>query len=131
MARASNVIYDRMNSSFSEVKPGMFNWDSIFEKASWFHWTGISPAVSQSAADTCLEAIIAAKEHGITISTDLNYRKKLWKYGTGSNEIMEELTKYCDIILGNEEDVSMYFDIKPKNQNWNQQTKNLKGYHLK
>ena len=114
VARASNVIYDRMNSSFSEVKPGMFNWDSIFEKASWFHWTGISPAVSQSAADTCLEAIIAAKEHGITISTDLNYRKKLWKYGTGSNEIMEELTKYCDIILGNEEDAKKHFNIHPE-----------------
>ncbi|MCB0651623.1 MAG: sugar kinase, partial [Saprospiraceae bacterium] len=81
VSRGSKVVYDRAHSSISEIKPGMIDWDKVFEGADWFHWTGITPAISQSAADVCLEALEAASAKGLTISTDLNYRAKLWKYG--------------------------------------------------
>jgi 2-dehydro-3-deoxygluconokinase len=80
----------------------------------WFHWTGITPAISQGAADVCLEAVKMASKLGITISTDLNYRAKLWKYGVEPEAIMTELTSYCDVILGNEEDAEKHFGIKPE-----------------
>ncbi len=114
VARGSKVVYDRAHSAVSEIKPGMVDWDEVFDGADWFHWTGITPAISQSAADTCLEAIKAADRNGLTISTDLNYRKKLWKYGKEPGPIMEELTSYCDVILGNEEDAEKHFGIKPE-----------------
>ena len=97
--RASKVIYDRSNSAMSQIEPGMVDWKNIFKNAQWFHWTGITPAISKSAADACLEAIKIASEMGITISTDLNYREKLWKYDCDREKIMTELTSYCDIIL--------------------------------
>ena len=112
--RSSKVIYDRENSSISEIKLGMIDWKKIFEEASWFHWTGITPAISKNAADVCLEAIEIANEMGITISTDLNYRSKLWRYPGDYQKIMTKLTSYCDVIMGNEEDANMYFGIKPK-----------------
>lgn len=114
VSRGSKVIYDRANSAISEIKPGMIDWNKVFEGANWFHWTGITPAISQSAADACLEAIKVASKLGITISTDLNYRAKLWKYGVEPEAIMTELTSYCDIILGNEEDAEKHFGIKPE-----------------
>jgi len=80
----------------------------------WFHWTGITPAISQGAADVCLEAVKMASKLGITISTDLNYRAKLWQYGGDREGIMTELTSYCDVILGNEEDAEKHFNIKPE-----------------
>jgi 2-dehydro-3-deoxygluconokinase len=98
----------------SEIQPGMVNWKEVFQEAQWFHWTGITPAISQSAADACLEAVKVASEMGVTISTDLNYRAKLWKYGGDREKIMTELTSYCDIILGNEEDAEMHFGIEPE-----------------
>ncbi len=113
VSRGSKVVYDRSNSAISEIKPGMIDWEKVFEGADWFHWTGITPAISQSAADTCLEAVKVASKLGITISTDLNYRAKLWKYGVEPEAIMTELTSYCDIILGNEEDAEKHFGIKP------------------
>ena len=112
--RGSKVMYDRANSSVSEIKPNMVDWKKVFNGVRWFHWTGITPAISQSAADTCLEAVKIASSLGITISTDLNYRSKLWKYGGDREAIMSELTSYCDIILGNEEDAEMHFGIKPE-----------------
>ena len=112
--RGSKVVYDRANSSVSEIKPNMIDWKKVFNGVRWFHWTGITPAISQSAADTCLEAVKIASSLGITISTDLNYRSKLWKYGGDREAIMSELTSYCDIILGNEEDAEMHFGIKPE-----------------
>ena len=114
VSRGSKVVYDRSNSAISEIQPGMIDWDKIFEGTEWFHWTGITPAISQSAADVCLEAVKVASAKGITISTDLNYRAKLWKYGVEPEEIMTELTSYCDIILGNEEDAEKHFGIKPE-----------------
>lgn len=113
VARASKVIYDRANSAIADIKPGMVNWHDIFKDAGWFHWTGITPALSQGAADACLEAIKIANEMGITVSCDLNYRKNLWKYGKKASEIMPALTEGCDIILGNEEDAEKVFGIKP------------------
>ncbi len=112
--RGSKVVYDRANSAVSEIKPNMVDWKKVFNGVRWFHWTGITPAISQSAADTCLEAVKIASSLGITISTDLNYRSKLWKYGGDREAIMSELTSYCDIILGNEEDAEMHFGIKPE-----------------
>ena len=114
VSRASKVVYDRAWSAISQIEKGMVNWDKIFEGAAWFHWTGITPAISQGAADVCLEAVKAASERGITISTDLNFRKKLWNYGKSAGEVMEELVEYCDVILGNEEDAAMVFGIHPK-----------------
>ena len=98
----------------AEIEAGMIDWDKAFEGAEWFHWTGITPAISQGAADACLEAVKAASRLGLTISTDLNYRAKLWKYGGDREAIMTELTSHCDIILGNEEDAEKHFGIKPE-----------------
>lgn len=114
VARASKVVYDRANSAISDIKPGMIDWDAVFKDAQWFHWTGITPAISQGAADVCLEAIKAANERGITVSTDLNYRKNLWKYGKTASEVMTLLVEGCDVILGNEEDAEKVFGIKPE-----------------
>lgn len=114
VARASKVVYDRANSSIADIKPGMVNWREVFKDAQWFHWTGITPALSQGAADACLEAIKIANEMGVTVSTDLNYRKNLWKYGKIASEVMPALVEGCDIILGNEEDAEKVFEIKPE-----------------
>lgn len=114
VARASKVIYDRAHSAVSEIEPGMIDWDKVFEGAEWFHWTGITPAISQGAADVCLEAIKAANRRGLTVSCDLNYRKNLWKYGRTAAEVMPALVEGCDIILGNEEDAEKVFGIKPE-----------------
>jgi 2-dehydro-3-deoxygluconokinase len=117
VARPSKVVYDRANSAISEIKPGMINWEKVFENTQWFHWTGITPALSQSAADTVKEAIEVANRLGITVSTDLNFRKNLWKYGKRASEIMPDLVSGCDIILGNEEDADMVFGIKSEGVN--------------
>ncbi len=114
VARASKVVYDRANSSIADIQPGMINWHEVLKDADWFHWTGITPALSQGAADACLEAIKVANEMGVTVSTDLNYRKNLWKYGKKASEIMPALVEGCDVILGNEEDAEMVFGIKPE-----------------
>ncbi len=114
VSRGSKVVYDRAHSAISEIESGMIDWDSVFEGVEWFHWTGITPAISQGAADVCLEAVKAASAKGITISTDLNYRAKLWNYGGDREAIMTELTSYCDIILGNEEDAEKHFGIHPE-----------------
>ncbi len=113
VARASKVIYDRAGSSIASIQPGMINWDKALEDITWFHWTGITPAVAEGTARICLEAIQVANKKGITVSTDLNYRKNLWKYGKKASEVMPELVSGCDIILGNEEDAEMVFGIKP------------------
>ncbi len=114
VSRGSKVIYDRAHSSMAEIQIGMIDWDHVFDDASWFHWTGITPAISQGAADVCLEAVKQARAKGLTVSTDLNYRAKLWKYGVEPEGIMTELTSYCDVILGNEEDAEKHFGIRPE-----------------
>ncbi len=110
--RGSNVIYDRAGSSLATIEPGMVDWDAAFSDAGWFHWTGITPAVSEGAAAVCLEAVQAAKKAGLTVSCDLNYRSKLWKWGKKPIEVMQELVAYSDIAIGNEEDADKVFGIR-------------------
>ena len=114
VARPSKVVYDRAGSAIATIQPGMIDWKKVFEGADWFHWTGITPALSQGAADVCLEAIKAANALGVTVSCDLNYRKNLWKYGKAAGEVMPALVEGCDVILGNEEDADKVFGIKPE-----------------
>jgi 2-dehydro-3-deoxygluconokinase len=114
VSRGSKVIYDRAHSSVSEISLGMIDWEKVFENAGWFHWTGITPAISQNAADVCLEAIQKANDLGITVSCDLNYRKNLWNYGKKAGEVMPGLVAGTDIILGNEEDAEKVLGIKPE-----------------
>ncbi len=102
--RPSVVIYDRTGSAISEARPGDIDWDAAFKGASWFHLTGITPAISQNAAELSLEAVRAAKARGLTVSCDLNYRKNLWKYGRSASEVMGELMKSADVAIANEED---------------------------
>jgi 2-dehydro-3-deoxygluconokinase len=110
--RGSKVIYDRANSSIASVERGMIDWPSVFADADWFHWTGITPAISAGAAEVCLEAAQTAKEMGLTVSCDLNYRKNLWKWGKKAGEVMPELVGLCDVAVGNEEDADKVFGIK-------------------
>ena len=114
VARASKVVYDRAHSSIADIKPGMIKWEEVLKDATWFHWTGITPALSQGAADACLEAIGVANRLGVTVSCDINYRKNLWKYGKEASEVMPALVAGCDIILGNEEDCEKVFGVKPE-----------------
>lgn len=99
-SRASNVVYDRAHSAMATLEKGTINWEKVFEGASWFHWSGITPAISQSAAEACLEALQVAHKLGLTISCDLNYRSKLWQYGKTPSEVMPELLQLTTIILG-------------------------------
>jgi len=98
--RSSNVVYDRSNSSMATITKGSIDWESVFKDVSWFHWSGITPAISEAAAQECLEALKVAHKLGVTISSDLNYRSKLWQYGKEPNQVMPELLKYSNIILG-------------------------------
>ena len=102
--RPSKVVYDRAGSSICEAQPGDFDWQTVFAGAKWLHITGITPALSESAAALSLEAVRAAKENGVTVSCDFNYRGKLWKYGKTAPEVMSELVKYVDVGIANEED---------------------------
>lgn len=127
VSRGSKVVYDRAHSAIAEIESGMIDWDTVFDGVEWFHWTGITPAISQGAADVCLEAVKAASRLGVTISTDLNYRAKLWKYGGDREAIMTELTSYCDVVLGNEEDAEKHFGIKPEGLNITTQGHDVKA----
>jgi 2-dehydro-3-deoxygluconokinase len=111
MQRASKVIYDRANSAIATIQRGMLDWKAVFADADWFHWTGITPAISESLADVCLEGVQTAHEMGLTVSCDLNYRSKLWKWGKGPGQVMPELVQYCDVAIGNEEDAAKVFGI--------------------
>lgn len=128
VSRPSKVIYDRANSAISEIKPGMINWDEVFEGASWFHWTGITPAISEGAAMVCLEAIKISKQKGLTVSCDLNFRKNLWKWGKNAGEVMPDLVSGCDIILGNEEDSDKVFGIRPEEGDVSKGVVTAEGY---
>lgn len=110
--RPSKVIYDRANSSIATAAPGDFDWKKVFEGAGWFHVTGITPALSQSCADLSIEAARAARDAGVTVSCDLNYRKNLWKYGKKAPEVMTELVKYVDVAIANEEDCQKSLGIE-------------------
>ncbi len=107
----SKVVYDREYSAISLAKPGDIDWDKAFDGIGWFHITGITPAISESAMELSLESVKEAKKRGITVSCDLNYRKNLWKYGKKAAEVMRELAKYVDVAVANEEDVQKSLEI--------------------
>ena len=117
--RGSQVVYDRANSSLATIKSGMVDWKTVFEDATWFHWTGITPAISEGAAAVCLEAVETAHKMGITVSCDMNYRAKLWKWGKTAGEVMEQLVANSDVAIGNEEDAEKVFGIKAPNTDVN------------
>lgn len=110
--RPSNVIYDRAGSSIAEATPDDFDFDSIMENADWFHWSGITPAISDKAAELTRLACEAARRHGVTISVDLNFRKKLWT-SQKAQSVMRPLMKYVDVCIGNEEDAELCLGFKP------------------
>ncbi|MGE5583668.1 MAG: PfkB family carbohydrate kinase [Bacillota bacterium] len=125
--RPSKVIYDRAHSSISEAKKEDFNWPEIFKDAEWFHFTGITPAISDNCAEICLEAVKAAKKAGVTVSVDLNYRKKLWSTEK-AGKVMGELIRYCDIAVANEEDAEKVFGIKAEQTDITGGKLNEEGY---
>jgi 2-dehydro-3-deoxygluconokinase len=110
--RPSKVIYDRSPAAIAEVKPGDFDWDKIFDGAKWFHTTGITPAIAEGTAAVALEAVKKAKDKGLTVSCDLNYRKKLWKWGKTPKEVMSEMAKHIDVMIANEEDCQKCLGIE-------------------
>lgn len=110
--RASKVIYDRDHSSIALAQPGEFNWEAVLQGAGWFHVTGITPALSASAAELALQAVRQARAQGITVSCDLNYRKNLWKWGKPAVEVMREIVQSVDIAIANEEDVQKALGIQ-------------------
>ena len=109
--RPSKVVYDRAWSAIALAKPGDIDWDKAFEGVEWFHITGITPAVSESAMELSLASVKEAKKRGITVSCDLNYRKNLWRYGKKASEVMREMAKYVDVAIANEEDVQKSLEI--------------------
>jgi 2-dehydro-3-deoxygluconokinase len=110
--RGGKVIYDRAGSAIATIQPGMIDWRQVFADVDWLHWTGITPAISEGAAVVCLEAVQVAREMGLTVSCDLNYRRKLWKWGKAAGEVMPDLVSLCDVVVGNEEDADRVFGIK-------------------
>lgn len=109
--RPSKVLYDRAGSGFAEISPGMVDWARILSGAGWFHLTGITPAISQSAAETALDAVNCARAAGATVSVDLNFRAKLWRWGRSASDVMDEIVRRADVIVGNEEDADKVFGI--------------------
>ncbi len=125
--RPSKVIYDRAHSAFSEIEPGDLDWEQVLEKAQWFHWTGITPALGDSAIASLRRGLETAKKKKITVSADLNYRKKLWSEEK-AKAVMEELMPFVDILIGNEEDPTRVFGIKPKGTEVAKGKLNIEGY---
>ncbi len=125
--RASKVIYDRKYSAISLAKKEDFDWDKIFEDASWFHFTGITPALGEEVAQICLIACQKAKEKGITISCDINYRSKLWSKAE-ANKVMSTLMPYVDVCIGNEADAKDVFNLQAGNTNIEKGELNTDGY---
>ena len=126
--RPSKVIYDRAASAIAEAEGSDFNWPEIFEGAAWFHFTGITPAISDRAAKLTFEALKVAKDKGITVSCDLNYRAKLWS-SEKANQVMTTLMPFVDVCIGNEEDAFNTFGISPSNTKVTQGELDLTGYH--
>ncbi|UCC41498.1 MAG: aldolase [Candidatus Aminicenantes bacterium] len=125
--RPSTVVYDRAYSAFSEIEPRDLDWEAVFKNAQWFHWTGITPALGDSVVATLRMALEVAKKKKITVSADLNYRKKLWK-DEKAKEVMEKLMPFVDILIGNEEDPIRVFGIKPKGTDVTEGKLDIEGY---
>jgi 2-dehydro-3-deoxygluconokinase len=114
MQRASKVTYDRSHSSMATVEVGMINWEEVFEDASWFHWSGITPAISHAAALVTEEALREAKKRNLIISCDLNYRSKLWNYGKKPAEVLPNLMQYSNVLLAGINELSICLGIEPR-----------------
>ncbi|RSK43778.1 sugar kinase [Hymenobacter rigui] len=112
--RASRIVYDRYDSAFANLQPEWFNWDAVFQNAQWLHWTGITPAISATAAQATREAIAAARRRGLTVSADVNYRRNLWQYGQRAQDVMPELVAGCDLVVCTEGDAEDLFGIRPE-----------------
>ncbi len=110
--RPSKVVYDRSGSAIAAAKAGDFDWDRVLEGASWFHLTGVTPAISQSAADLAIDGARHARERGITVSCDYNYRKNLWKYGKSARDVMREVVRHVNVGIANEEDCQQALGIE-------------------
>jgi len=110
--RPSKVVYDRSGSAIATAKPGDFDWDVVLDGVTWFHVTGVTPAISQSAADLAIDGARRAREKGITVSCDYNYRKNLWKYGTSARDVMRELVRHVNVGIANEEDCQQALGIE-------------------
>jgi 2-dehydro-3-deoxygluconokinase len=110
--RASKVIYDRAHSAFAQWQPGSVDWGQVLAGAAWFHWSGLTPAVSETAAQACAEAIAAANRLGVPVSCDLNYRAALWKYGKRPVEVMPALVQGCDLLLAGEDVAELMLGIR-------------------
>jgi 2-dehydro-3-deoxygluconokinase len=111
MQRSSKIIYDRFDSAFSNFDGKDIDWDQVFDGADWFHWTGITPALSQNAADMTLKALKSAYDKGLTISGDINYRRNLWQYGKGPLDVMPELIRYTHVLVAGKSDFENCMDI--------------------
>jgi 2-dehydro-3-deoxygluconokinase len=125
--RPSKVIYDRTHSAFSGIEPGDLDWEQVLEKARWFHWSGITPALGDSVVATLGQGLETAKKRKITVSADLNYRRKLWSEDKAKS-VMEEFMPFVDILIGNEEDPTRVFGIKPKGTEVAKGKLNIEGY---
>ncbi len=117
--RPSKIIYDRADSAFANLQPEWFDWKEILKEAQWFHWTGITPAISAAAAQACLEAIQTARKLGVNVSADVNYRKNLWQYGQTVQQVMPDLVAGCDVVVCAEPDAEDIFGIVPEQQSSN------------
>ena len=126
--RPSKVLYDRADSSMALAVPGDFDWDRVFEDATWFHITGITPALSQGCADLSVEAVREARQRGLTVSCDYNFRRKLWKYGKSAPEVMRELVRYVDVGIANEEDCQKSIGISVEEVDVESGTLNVDRY---
>jgi 2-dehydro-3-deoxygluconokinase len=115
MQRPSRIIYDRFHSAFSNIKPGDIDWDDVFKDATWFHWTGITPAISQGAADVCKEALLSAKKNNVSVSGDINYRRNLWQYGKSATDVMPALIEHTQYIVAGIEDIENCTGLSGKN----------------
>ncbi|WP_044211372.1 sugar kinase [Flammeovirga sp. OC4] len=134
MHRGSQVVYDRAHSGFATLTENTIDWIKVFEGATWLHWSGISPAVSEEAAKVCFEALTVAKSKGLTVSCDLNYRSKLWKYGKDPKEVMPQLIELTDIVLGGKEDARIMLGVEfDENDGYDSAPKKIKAHfpHLK
>ncbi len=109
--RSSQVIYEREGSSFSLIKPSMVDWEEILKDADWFHWTGITPAISEGAAQCCLNAIKMANKLGIPVSGDINSRNNMWKYGKTMQEVISDLTQNCDVVITSSHGIKEMFGL--------------------
>ncbi|TDE01273.1 sugar kinase [Flavobacterium hiemivividum] len=128
--RGSNVVYDRAHSAMATIEKGAVDWKTVLKDATWFHWSGITAAISQSAAEACLEAVKIAHEMGLTVSCDLNYRSKLWQYGKTPSEVMPEILQYSHVILGDIDTAYFMLGLDKVNPNY-QDEKSLPSLYTK